>query len=164
MRYIPIYILSFFINLFFWIKNWKHLRSTLKRKKVLTFRGIDDVRAFMGLQDYEKDKYRDWMPWVITALKRGKDDCDGLAVLGKWALSKIGIKARLVRLEKKGSRKGHMICVAPVMKVMVSNKQVINFAGQRHWLSDVFHYFNGRYDIIDGIQINGGIKNAEEKG
>ena len=75
------------------------------------------------LQNFEwREEAGDWRPWVITIhLRSLRDDCDGAAILARWALRHMGEDARLVHLYPATGWEGHMICVCDRLRIIASN-------------------------------------------
>lgn len=71
----------------------------------------------------------DWRPWVITIYLRSlRDDCDGAAILARWALGKMGEESRLVHLYPAAGWQGHVVCVCDRLRIVASNGAVHRIA------------------------------------
>ena len=86
--------------------------------------------------------------------KKYKDDCDGAAILGIWALKKYTCAARIIELFNIQTNKGHMICVSKDNRLMISNNFVVKM-GDNEWKQYINQHFNYQYNVlIDGWKIH----------
>ena len=140
-------IISFIVNLIYWLFHILKLKSVLENKNNIkdTVVNITDVQNQMKKFKWTKDTLFDWSPWVLTILNNDyKDDCDGAANLGKFLLNNIGIKSSVINLYGDG---GHAVCISKDKKIMISNNEVVKL-DPKNWKSDIFKSFNNRYNII----------------
>jgi len=126
---------SHLVNVGYWSTRFWRLPLALDEKHYFP-RNLVKIEAYMQTFTYKHDKLfgfkTDWMPWVITALDRDYDDCDGAAVLWEWALDRINIAGKLVGLKSATGSSGHM--------VYVSNKQLAR--------DRVFRYVGTNKDLV----------------
>lgn len=157
---------SFVINCLYWcILFWRigfvqrtrysddlYLRAGTKQKS------LDRVRVLLIKFKWTKDRMGDWTPWIATLYARSyRDDCDGAATFGKWALNIIGIDSRLAELYNSKTNEGHMICISNDNLIIISNNDVheADFGTEKRSRKElyyiIFDIFHKRYDvIIDG--------------
>jgi len=126
---------SHLVNVAYWLTRFWRLPGAFAEKRRFP-NEIRKIETHMWSFDYKPDKIlgfrTDWMPWVITALDRDYDDCDGAAVLWEWALGRTGMVGKLVGLQSTTGKSGHM--------VYVSDRQL-----SRDW---VFRYVGTNNDLI----------------
>ena len=72
---------------------------------------VSDIIVYMTGFEYKKDSFRDWSPWVITAIARKFDDCDGAAEVWNWAMRRAGYGGKVVFLDDRNSKSGHAVYV-----------------------------------------------------
>jgi hypothetical protein len=138
---------SYAMNKRFWHGRDKQ-EWAFAREKMGDFRPtcVDDVANLMGGFQWRRERI-DWVPWIETIFARNyQDDCDGAAVLGQWALKKIGIRSRPVHLWTSGSAEGHDVCVSEDGKILISNSDLVRLDGD--WVAAVKSYFDGRFDMV----------------
>lgn len=139
---------SFFINVGYWIKHLPEMNDACEAMGRIHLETLNDVRELMSRFKWVPDSYFDWRPWVVTMVNRDlRDDCDGAAVLGKWALKKIGIKARIVELWNTEQRTGHAICMSNDNRIMISNENVKIFPGN-NWKKQAMEFHNNAFNKI----------------
>jgi hypothetical protein len=110
---------------------------------------MEDVVELMRRFEWKKDFFIDWRPWVITIINRKlKDDCDGAAVLGRWALKKIGFEADIFELWDRDAKIGHAVCITKNKGIMISNESVV-LMNSDDWRGDVLRYHDGMFNIIE---------------
>lgn len=136
---------SFLINCIFWILHPHKIKWALECKKHSANRvkNIKDLKTEMSLFEWQKDRFKDWRPWIITFFALGlKDDCDGASVLGRFLCKQIGIKGKIYHLRGKS---GHAIFVSNDLGYMVTNNRVLT----GKWIdSQIMIHFNLKYDRI----------------
>ncbi len=138
---------SFFVNILYWIPRLGKIKKTIQNleQKRNNLKTLHDVKRLMDNFIWKEDSFKDWRPWVITIIDNNlHDDCDGAAVLGKWALKQIGIKSRIISLRGKGS--GHAVCVSKENDIMITNHKLI-ILDPNNFPSNMFAYFNNNYNI-----------------
>lgn len=143
-------VVSFIYNVIYWCIHWNKWESTIREieKKGEKLKTLDDVRAFMGGFTWRNDGLIDWQPWIETIFARNfTDDCDGAAVLGKWALGYAGIDSKIVRIWKTGERFGHTICISNTHQIMISNNDVVEI-NPEDYPNSLYAYFNNEYNIM----------------
>ena len=141
-------IWSFIINFLYWIIRPHRVCTTIKRRNLIakSIHSLSDIKTLMSKCRYKKDKTKDWLPWIITLVDRDfEDDCDGAAILGRWAFKQIGVKSDLVSLYGKNS--GHMICVSKDRKYIISNNYIFNLI-TNNWKKETLDIFKGKYNKI----------------
>jgi len=137
---------SFIINLCYWICRPFVIKEALAKKNALL--SIDNIINVMSVFRWTEDKYKDWLPWIITIVNKDiTDDCDGAAVLAKWWWKKKGLKSRIVYLYSADGNTGHAICVSSSNDIFVSNSQVIDI-DPKNWQQDLLSRFNNAYITI----------------
>lgn len=143
-------VVSLIYNIIYWCFNWNKWETTVNvveetGKKIKT---VEDVTRFMGSFRWRNDGLLDWQPWVETAFARDfVDDCDGAAVLGKWALGNAGIDSKIVRLWKTGNRYGHTVCISNDHRIVISNNDVSEISPE-DYPDAVYAYFNNDFNIM----------------
>lgn len=139
-------IWSFVINLVYWLFHLSSLKEALVKKKALLI--LDNIRDLMAIFKWTEDKYKDWLPWIITIVNKNiTDDCDGAAVLAKWWWKEKGIESRIVYLYSADGKSGHAVCVLDDNSMFVSNSQVANL-DPTNWRQDLLSRFNNEYVTI----------------
>ena len=141
--------ISLVYNAAYWCVHYREWDSAvdLAEAEAQRLKGLKDVRILMSNFEWTSDGIIDWQPWVETIFsRRFKDDCDGAAVLGKWALEQIGIKSRIVRLWAKGKTQGHSVCVSNDNQIMISNGDVIELNGT--YPNNMYAYFNNDFNVM----------------
>jgi hypothetical protein len=139
-------IWSFIVNLFYWICRPFAIKEALAKKKALL--SIDNITNVMTVFRWTEDKYKDWLPWVITIVNKDiTDDCDGAAVLAKWWWKEKGVKSRIVYLYSADGKSGHAVCILVGNGIFVSNSQVVDL-DPTNWQQDLLSRFNNKYDTI----------------
>jgi len=116
-----------------------------------TVRTLADVRAELKKAEYKPDSFKDWVPWLLTFLLRGRvDDCDGLAIFGRFLFRCTGLASEIVRLRGviDGVGVGHTVCVTKDRRWMISNCRLIRLPRKKDWRTEVLGRFGGRYDRI----------------
>lgn len=140
---------SLIYNAVYWCVHHSEWESTVDSVEAeeKRLKGLKDVRILMSSFEWTSDGIIDWQPWVETIFnRRFRDDCDGAAVLGKWALEQIGIKSRIVRLWAKGKVQGHSVCVSEDNRIMISNSDVIELDGI--YPGNLYAYFGNDFNVM----------------
>ncbi len=136
-------IWSFIVNLCYWINRPFGIREALLKKEIYLALPLEEL---IGRFKWTGDKFKDWVPWVITiANKELADDCDGAAILAKWWWKEHDIKSRIVFLYS--STAGHAVCVKTDNTCFVSNSQVL-YLDSTNWQQDLFTAFDNIYSVI----------------
>lgn len=142
-------VISFVYNILYWCVHWREWDATVDvmEAEAQRLETIYDVKRLMLTFVWTSDGFLDWQPWIETMFsRRFNDDCDGAAVLGKWALEKIGVESRIVRLWKTGSRFGHSVCISNDNKYMVSNDEVHMLDGD--FPQNVYSRFGNDFNVM----------------
>ena len=141
---------SLVYNTLYWIWHLPWLWITHDKMKLIkaTLKTKADVRLLMRQFIWTEDRFIDWQPWIITLFhKQFKDDCDGAAVLAKWALHQVGVESRIIRLWKKGSTEGHSVCVSNDNKIIISNDDYSDI-DKTPFPQNVYDYFGNHFNIM----------------
>ena len=142
---------SFFVNLGYWtVRGFDDRNARNEMNKLCdSLDNINDVSIYMSMFSWRKDSWRDWTPWVLTIINKELiDDCDGAAVLGKFCLECIGVKARIVHLVDTKGWRGHAICVSMDNKYLITNNHTIILSTKGDWKEDVLEFFGNKYDLV----------------
>ena len=143
-------VYSFIVNIIYWIFNFNKLNKTLNDKKILkiSIKNINDLKYIMSKFQWTRDKYWDWIPWIITIINKDyREDCDGAATLAKWLYKQLYIDADLVILGRYNLR-NHMICIRKDRKQFVSNNEVIDIPEGEDWEFFIRECFNFEYKFM----------------
>ena len=139
--YLPVW--SFIVNCVYWIFRLHKIKSAFDKKKSIKKRinGVGTVKSELDRVIYTVDKWKDWVPWVITLIDSDlKDDCDGAAKYAKWLFSIIGINGNILCLL--GEKTGHAVFVTMDKKIMTTNNSM-KFG---NWTDQtVLKYFKFKY-------------------
>jgi hypothetical protein len=147
---VMMFIVSIIYNTIYWIFHIHQLKEvhSIMISEQKRLRTKEDVRFIMRSFTWTSDGFIDWQPWIITMFNRQlKDDCDGAATLGKWALGKIGIPSRIVRLWKRGAVSGHSVCVSNDNTIMISNNDFVKL-DENDFPQSVYDYFGNHYNLM----------------
>jgi len=138
-------IWSFIVNLCYWLCRPSGIKEAREKKKIYLALPLEDV---MKKFKWTEDKFKDWLPWIITIInKEFSDDCDGAAVLAKWWWKKNNKQSRLVFLYSADGKYGHAVCVLNDNTCFVSNSQVL-YLDNTDWRQDLLEAFNNKYAVI----------------
>lgn len=145
---------EFFKNLFVSIfrrSDLKKARKDLDRwAVVIKAEGIHGMRKFMSQFKWRKES-TDWTPDgpEVVVANGYKDDCDGAAVLAKWAFHQLGMPSHYYRLKGKTN---HRICVTDNLKWFTSNGDVVeipdNMVMERYVLKWGWHRAKGYEKVV----------------
>ena len=159
-------IQSFVANCLYWFFNFPQYGKAMELKDYWTneLREFADVARFMRQFEYTSDKWIDWYAYPLTYFARDMHgDCDDATLIGKWALKRIGIESRILRLEtkeqvsmklwllrlvsRKNRRKDHTICVSNDNDILISNDTAIRFRAI-DWYAFILRWFDYKYNVI----------------
>ncbi len=112
--------------------DMKEARKELNRwRPIIQAEGITGMKRFMAQFKYRKED-RDWTPDKpeMVVMAGWRDDCDGAAVLGKWAFKQMGMDSDFYRLKGKTS---HRICVTTCQRFFTTNGTVVEVPEYAKW-------------------------------
>jgi hypothetical protein len=116
-------------------------------------RSLDDVRRFMSHFEWIPEPV-EWQPTpLVTFARKQHGDCQTAAVMGAWALSRIGKPAAVYTIRAGLFKESHAIAVSDDRTVMVSNDELIPLLvlpgnGSNEWENYLFSCFDNRFNTI----------------
>lgn len=149
---------SFFRNLYYNLRYAGKLKAAKKElaewSAKLKDGGLPAFQVMMSQFRWRSDGPVEWVPDSpeMVVARGWQDDCDGAAVIAKWGLAQIGIKADIWRLYRSGS--GHRVCVARDRSLFTSNGDVAHIP--RHadvdWQLYIINWAWHRANRYDGMK------------
>lgn len=143
-------IVSFVVNILYWIWNIRELRSALKEKdKLKNIKSFTEFNEIISAFTWTKDVPVDWVPWVVTYIHRQyHDDCDGAAIFSQWLLKQLKTKSRVYHLVTSTGISGHAVTITKDKSLMVSNNRVVSIPDGCEWKAFVLRWHGYRYKYI----------------
>lgn len=143
-------ILSFVVNVLYWIWNSRELRVTLREKNELkNIKSLTEFNEIINAFTWTKDTPFNWTPWVTTFIHRKyHDDCDGVAVFSQWLLKQLKIKSQVYHLVSSNCINGHSVTITNDKSLMISNNYIVSIPDNYEWSEYVLKWHGYKYKYI----------------
>lgn len=120
-------------------------------REAACLRDIEDVRRLQSRFIYHPDQSHGFPTIVKVFQNQLQGDCASAAVLGQWALAKIGIPATKYLLTSSTEPIGHAITISDDHRIVIGNITVVEVSPEGDWQSNVFALWSGAYNKMQPI-------------